>query len=55
MTGWGSKAVEIFLEKYLNINVALTLEHEKQLIRALQKFSNTFSWEYTKIHYFTKY
>lgn len=47
ITEWGSKVVESFPEKPLNINSSLILEQEKQLIQALQKFLDTFSWEYT--------
>lgn len=47
MTEWGSKVVEIFPAKSLNINSALTPEHEKQLIQALRIFADTFAWEYT--------
>ena len=47
MSKWGSKVVEIFPEKSLNINFALTSEQEKQLIQTLKKNLDTFAWDYT--------
>ena len=40
------KAVDIFPRKTLNLNFTLDNLHQNQLVRILQKYSSSFSWEY---------
>ena len=47
MNEWGSKTVEIFLGKPLNINFVLNNTQKNQLIHTLKKLSVVFAWEYT--------